>query len=58
MQTEPSVNESDRARIEYVIAVLEKVQKLGRDQPLGDLWSEVVTSKGALKKVLQPNIVS
>jgi hypothetical protein len=58
LQAQPvqHLSESDTARVEWCISVLEDVKTLGRDNTLGDSWPHVVMVIGALKRVLQPNL--
>jgi hypothetical protein len=50
------LNTSDQARIEWCITTLCAVKDLGRLQPLGDMWPQVVMVIGALRRVLEPNL--
>lgn len=50
------LNASDTARLEWCISTLDSVKDLGRNEPLGDKWRDVVMVIGALKRVLQPNL--
>jgi len=56
--SEPSVSDSDRARIEWCIETVRAIADLGRDKPLGDLYPEAVQVVAALKRVLEPNIIA
>lgn len=55
-QFEPSVSDSDRARIEWCIATVREIADLGR-AVLGDKYPQAVQVVGTLKRVLEPNIV-
>lgn len=57
-RTEPSVSKSDAAKLEWAILTLRAVADLGRDKPLGDLYADTLMVIGALKRVLEPNIVN
>lgn len=56
-KTEPSVSESDAARLEWAILTLREIADLGRNKPLGDLYPQAVSVIAALKRVLEPNLV-
>lgn len=50
------MNESDRARIEWCIIVMQDIANLGRDKVLGDMYPHTLQVLGALKRVLEPTI--
>jgi len=47
---------SDLARLEFCLNTLTSLKNLGRHNPLGDKWPEVVIVLDALKTVLRPTL--
>ena len=50
------LNDSDKARLEWCVAMVREIADLGRDKPLGDLYPQAVQVVAALKRVLEPNV--
>jgi hypothetical protein len=46
------IDSDDRERLLYTARVLRAVADLGRDAPLGELWSEAVVGVGTIKRIL------